>query len=293
MKNILYLAMSLFLVLSVQSCKEMGDADNNLLNDMGLNQGGLGEDRFLHQEVTSADTIAEYHYNGRKLVEVIGDSTITTINYSGEQINRIDFVGVVEGDSIIYTQLYNYSPTDHTKLTTITETRSVYEDIASQTAPLVFEKSRSQFDIKFNAAAKLDSVIMKHGVEIPAQTFEFTSYKKTGYTYDALQNVAKVANLYGGLAGNVFLAPTVEESFEFTEYDAGRSPYTLIPFGYLLHKTFENSYNGYRFSPNNPKRVLYSSNQIPVPVGSNTLFTYDALNYAISGWGVNYEYRPF
>ncbi len=293
MKNLIYLFVSLFLVLSAHSCKRLGDDDGNLLNNMDGNQGGLGEDRFLYQEVTSADTIAGYHYNGRKLVEVIGDSTVTKITYSGDQINKIDFIGIVDGDSISYAQLFNYEATNNAKLTTITETRSVYPNIAAQTTPLTFEKSRSLYEIKFNANAKLDTVTMKSGVEVPAQAFAFTSYEKSAYAYDALWNVTKVTKTYGGVTGNVLGAPLVNEAYDYSNYDDKRNPYSLLPFGYLLHKSFENSFNSYRFSVNNPKRVMFTSDQIPLPITFNTLYTYDALGYAISGWGTNYEYRPF
>lgn len=293
MKNLLYLFVSIFLILSVQSCKRMGDDDGNLLNDMDYNQGGIGEDRFLYQEVTSADTIAGYHYNGRKLVRVEGNNTVTNISYSGDQINKIDFTGVVDGDSIVYAQLFNYDPNNNTKLSTITETRTVYPNIAAQTAPLVFQKSRALYSIKFNANSKLDSVITRSGNEIPAQNFVFTSYQKSAYQYDTLWNVTKVTNSYGNVVGNVLGAALLTESYDFSNFDDKRSPYSLLPFGYLLHKTFENSFNSYRFSTNNPKRIMYSSDAIPLPILYNTLYTYDKIGYAISGWGSNYEYRPF
>ncbi len=296
MKKILYIFISLFLVSAIHSCKKIGDDDGNLLNDMGLNNGLLGENRFLYQEVTSADTIAEYHYTGRKLTKVLGDSTLTNIIYSGDLINSIDFNGIVEGDSIVYTQLFNYNPNNNNILSNITETKSIYKKIKAQhllPPPLVATKTKSKYDITFNTAGKLDNVIKKTGNDLPLTTFNFTSYQKTTYTYDALQNVTKAAVAYGGVAAGVLQAPSNNVAYDFGNYDDKKSPYRLIPFGYLLHKSFENSFNNYRFSPNNPKRVMLSGDLIPVPIPYNTLYTYDHLGYALTGWGVNYEYRPF
>ena len=293
MKNLLYLFVSIFIVLSIHSCKRIGDKDGNLLNDMGQNDGLLGEDRFLYQEVTSADTIAEYHYTGRKLTKVIGDSTVTNISYSGELIHKIDFNGVVEGDSISYTQLFNYSVTDVNLLTNITETKKVFENIANQTTlPLVSVNTKSKYDVVFEAD-KLKSVVKMTGKDIPLTAFQFTSYDKTTYSYDAKNNVTKAAVQSGNVTAGALDAPIRDISFDYYEYDDKRSPYKLLPFGYLLHKTFENAHYNYRFSPHNPKRIILAGNVIPVPVPHNTLYTYDHLGFALTGWGLNYEYRPF
>lgn len=281
------------MVLSIHSCKRIGDDDGNLLVDMDANQGGLGKDRFLYQEVTSADTVAGYFYNQRNLAKVIGDSTITNITYSGSLINKIEFNGVIEGDSISYSQLFNYDATNNNRISYITETKSVYADIAAQIAPLTFTKSKSLYDLKYNTAGKLEEVTKKSGDEIPLQTFVFTSYLQTAYTYDALWNVTKNTIKAGGISGGVLQTASENMTFEYSNYDDKINPAQLLPFGYILHKSFENSFNNYRFSPNNPKRVVYTSDLVPLPLTFNTLYTYDALGYALSGFGINYEYRPF
>ena len=92
--------------------------------------------------------------------------------------------------------------------------------------------------------------------------------------------------------GNLEPSP-VYETYDFTEYDSGINPYTLIPFGYTLHKTFQNPYLNYRFSANNPKKIIWETNVEPFPHVEETQYNYDALKYAVSGWGVVYDYRPF
>lgn len=293
MKKIIYFFASLFVVLSIQSCKRMGDDDGNLLNNMGVNNNLLGEDRFLYQEVTSSDTIAFYQYTGRKLTSVIGNDAITKISYSGDLINKIEYNGLVNGDSIAYVQLFNYNPANNNILSNITETRSVYIDIDNQTPPLVADKTKSIYEITFDNKGKLSSVLKKTGNDIPLTTFAFTTYEKTNYTYDALKNVSNAEIFYGGVSGGAIDPPSNKIAFEFANYDENRSPYTLIPFGYLLHKSFENPSYNYRFSPNNPKRIILTGDLIAVPITFNTLYTYDHLKYALTGWVQYYEYRPF
>lgn len=293
MKNLIYIFLAVGFLVSVHSCKRIGDEDGNLLNEMGQNDNLLGADRYLHQEVTSADTLAFYQYEARKLVRVLGNNTITKISYSGELINRIEFNGVVDGDSIAYIQLFNYSVTDYTKLANITETRSVFDDINNQTAPLVAQNTKSIYNITFDGNTRLEKVVKQTGVDIPLTTFMFSDYQTTEYTYDAVGNVTKAQMEFGAVNGGTLQPPHTELAYTYGEYDDGRSPYSLLPFGYLLHRSFDNPFDNYRFSPNNPKRIVLSGNLLPVPVPYSTLYTYDHLKYAKTGWGVYYEYRTF
>lgn len=296
MKKQTYLILSAVLLLfAVQSCQRMGDDDGNLLNNMNGNQDGLGKDRFLYQEVTSAKVLAQYNYVGRKLVQVLEDSAITNISYSGDLISRIDYNGVVEGDSISYTQEFNYDIMNGNVLNLITETKSVYEDI--HTVPfidIIVKRTNTMYEPTFDASGKLASVLSKTGNVVPLTPFVFTSYWKVDYTYNSSKkNVTNVYKEIGSIVmGNLEPSP-VYETYDFTEYDSGINPYTLIPFGYTLHKTFQNPYLNYRFSANNPKKIIWETNVEPFPHVEETQYNYDALKYAVSGWGVVYDYRPF
>jgi hypothetical protein len=97
MKQLFYFILLLAGISSMHSCKEMVDDEGNPLIDLN-ETGGLNGPRALYREVTNADTIAEYHYNGLLLSRVLtpgldNGNSVTDIMYSGDKISKIDFKG--------------------------------------------------------------------------------------------------------------------------------------------------------------------------------------------------------
>ncbi len=291
MKKILYLFLSVFTLVALDSCKRLEDQDGNLLNDMDANQGGLTGDRFLFQEVTAADTLAEYHYSGMKLTSVLTDSAKTTVSYNGDQLNKIEFRGLEDGDSIVIDRFFNYDV--NAKLTYITEVNTVYPK-TTPPDPVIPVTWKTLYDVYLSPAQKLDSIVAKTGQDIAGQAFAFTNYRKWNYTYDIRNNVSAVEYRVGPFAGNVFGPHTSFLTTAFADYDEMKNPYSLLPFGYVLSKNLDDPKNGYWFSPNNPKRILSTLEGFPPVVNTvSTLYTYDPQGYALSGFGINYDYRPF
>lgn len=295
MKKILYFFIAAFIISSTQSCKRLSGDDGDLLNNLGANLGGVGGARFLYQEVNSVDTLAQYNYNGTKMVEVLSDSAITKITYNGELINRINYDGVVEGDSTSYTRYFTYDATAK-YIINISETRSLYKDVRAvlPLLPAPVEKYKSLFDITYSTDKKLATILSRTGKETVGNVFAFTSYTRSTFTYDtAKKNVTKVIREAGPLAGTVFGPAAQTLTFAFSEYDDKISPYTLLPFGYKLNKMIDTPAAYYWDSMNNPKRTSVPSDVGPFPIEYSTQFTYDAQDYATSGYGINYDYRPF
>lgn len=291
MKKIIYLFASLFTLFAIDSCKRLEDQDGNLLNDMDANQGGITGPRFLHQEVTASDTLAEYRYTGMKLTKVLQDKAYTNITYNGDQLNKIEFRGKVGGDSIAFDRFFNYDPT--AKLSYITEVHTVYP-ATTPPAPVVPVTWKTLYNVYFSPAKKLDSVVAKTGQEIAGVPFAFSNYRKWNYTYDIRNNVPKVEYRIGPLSGNVQGPVTAFLTTVFADYDEMKNPYSLLPFGYVLSKTFDDSKNAYWFSTNNPKRIISTLDGFPPVVNTvSTLYTYDPQGYALTGFGINYDYRPF
>lgn len=315
MKQLFYFILLLAGISSMHSCKEMVDDEGNPLIDLN-ETGGLNGPRALYREVTNADTIAEYHYNGLLLSRVLtpgldNGNSVTDIMYSGDKISKIDFKGfldedndgAVEEDSISYTQLFTYGING--RLESISENRVVFTRTPG-TPPTIppgpwteARKIKKLYNLTYNATTnKMSTITMRTGDEVVGIPFEYTNYSITDYEYLG-DNVSKVVRSYGPMSGGQ-ITPTVatKYGYEFMDYDAKISPYSLLPQVYkisLLLSTEAKDFRSLILSPNNPKR--YSVTDLMMPIPSPVVFTsnynYDAQTYMTRGFGVYYFYKPF
>lgn len=292
MKNIIYLFAAFFIIASTQSCKRVMDEDGDLLNNLDANQGELNGARFLYQEVNSVDTIAQYNYNGLKLVEVLNKQSKTNISYNGELINKITFYKVVAADSIISTQYFSYDVTGKL-ITTISEVGTTYYDY-KDTTPGPIVKYKSVHDFTYTTDSKLKDITSRTGDDIPGTTFEFTSYLKFAFTFDAAKkNVTTIVRDSGPYIAGTFGPAAEQYVFNYSEYDVKVNPYTLLPFGYKVSALLDDPAKFYWISSNNPKKLVISNDTTPIPVELTTMYSYDAQDYVLSGFGKIYDYRPF
>lgn len=293
MKKIIYIFAAVFIFASTQSCKRISDEiDGDLLINLGANQGGLTGARFLHQETNSVDTLAHYNYNGKKLVEVIGKKSKTNIIYNGELFNKVTHYEINGADSLFYTQYFTYDVTAK-YITSISEVGSNYKAYKAVT-PGPVEKYKKLHNFEYTPEYNLKSVTSRTGAEIPGAAFEYTSYVKNAFTLNtAKTNVIKVVRDVGPYAGGVFGPAAAQDVFDYTDYDEKINPHTLLPFGYKASAMLRDTGKYNWFSANNPKTITISTELNPVPTVLTTNYTYDAQNYMLSGFGVNYDYRPF
>lgn len=292
MKKIIYLFAAFFIMASTQSCKRVAGEDGDLLNNLGANQGGLTGDRFLYQEVNSVDTVAQYNYNGTKMVEVFNKKSRTNITYNGELINKINFYKVVGPDSLVYTQYFSYDATAK-YITTISEVGTTYLAYKA-TVPGAVEKYKAIHDLQYSADKLLMNITTRRGKEIPATAFVYTSYTKYAFTFDALKkNIIKVKRDAGPYIAGSFEPATQKLVFDYSEYDAKINPYTLVPYGYKISAMLDDASRYFWISDNNPEKIVITEELVPVPTEIRTTYTYDAQDYVLSGFGKNYDYRPF
>lgn len=292
MKKIIYLFAAFFIIASTESCKRVMDEDGDLLINLDENQGGLTGDRFLYQEVNSVDTIAQYNYNGKKLVEVLNVKSKTNINYNGELINKINFYKVVGADSIVSTQYFAYDATAK-MITSISEVGTTYFAYKA-TTPGPIEKYKSVHDFTYTPDSKLKDITSRTGDDVPGIPFEFTSYIKYGFTFDAAKkNVTKVVRDSGPYSAGTFGPAAEQLVFTYSEFDEKINPYTLLPFGYKAAALLDDTAKFYWLSGNNPKKLVITNELSPTPTIISTMYSYDAQDYVLSGFGKNYDYRPF
>lgn len=308
MKQLFYFIILLAGFSTIHSCKDLLDEDGNPLLDM--NQGnGLTGPRALFREITDSDTIAEYHYNGLLLSEVLTDSaSVTNVMWSGDKISQVTFNGFLDldgngkldKDSISYTQLFTYG--NQGRLTTISENRADYRRLppvapATIGVKVLFSKTKYLYNLKYSTAtSKLDSIIMKSGPDITGTPFAYSDYSKAAYTYLG-DNVSKVVRHYGKINGNVMAPATEKYGYEFLNYDAQINAYTLLPFAYKVSALLSTKAKDNRsmiLSPNSPKRLTITdlTTPIPSPVIFSTDYNYDAQTYVLKGFGINYIYKP-
>ncbi|SIS96321.1 hypothetical protein SAMN05421786_103433 [Chryseobacterium ureilyticum] len=311
MKQIFYFILLIAGFSSIHSCKDLLDEDGNPLLDLN-NTGGLNGPRALYREITDKDTIAEYQYSGLLVTRVISDSaSITDIMYSGDRISQISFNGFLDldgngkldKDSISYTQQFNYN--NKNQIAIISENRSIYRrpaPVPPATTPgpqTLLQKEKKQYRLVYSTAtAKLDSITMKSGLDVPGTTFAFDKYSKIGYTYVG-DNVSGVVKHSGAmLPGDVFGAVNLKHNYVFYEYDSQISPFTLVPFAYKVSRlvaTDKNERESLMLSPNNPKRWSFTNTTAlpyPPPVVKSTNYVYDLQTYMTKGYGINYIYKP-
>lgn len=309
MKQIFYFILLIAGFSSVHSCKSLLDEDGNPLLDLNTTEG-LSGPRALYREITSKDTIAEYHYSGLLVTKVITDSaSVTDIMYSGDKISQINFNGFLDldgngkldKDSISYTQLFTYA--NNSKLATISENRSTFRRppiVPPATTPnpqTLLKKEKTLYNIKYSASTgKLDSIIMRNGPDVAGTQFAYTDYSRTAYSYVG-DNVSKVIRYYGPMAGGVFGGVIGKFSYEYYAYDDQVSPFTLLPHVYKISRLLSTEINDKEsliLSPNNPKRwsVTDLTPPIPTPIVKSTNYVYDPQTYMTKGYGVNYIYKP-
>lgn len=314
MKQLFYFVLLLAGFSSIHSCKDVLDEDGNPLVDLN-NTGGLIGPRALYREITNADTIAEYQYNGLLVTKVLTTGitkkakSITDIMYSGEKVSKINFNGfldldgdgAIDKDSVSYTQLFTYGNTG--RLESISENRSIFKrpppiPPAVTPGPMVlFGKTKALYNLRYSAAtAKLDSIIMRNGPDASGVQFKYTSYSKKAYTYLG-DNVSMVISHYGAMANDVFGAPIDKYRYEFLNYDNQISPFTLLPTAYKISRLLSvdnEEGDSFILSPNNPKRVtaLDLVPLIPAPIVQTTNYAYDPQTYMTKGFAVNYMYKP-
>ena len=82
---------------SLISCRDTFSETGDLLKDINYNAHTMGDQRYLYQETTSADTIAEYKYAGKQLIQIKGIDRMTYMSYSGDQVNQIRILLVEVG----------------------------------------------------------------------------------------------------------------------------------------------------------------------------------------------------
>lgn len=293
MKKIIYLFVALFLVASTTSCKRLSGEDGGLLNNLDANQGGLIGDRFLFQEVNSVDTLAEYHYTGKRLVEVLNPKSKTNITYNGELINKLEFYEVVGADSLAYIQYYTYDSTAKF-ITSISEVGATYLAYKAPT-PGAIVRYKALHDFAYNTDKTLKTITSRNGIDNPALPFQYTSYVRNTFTFNTIKtNVTKVIREVGPFSAGVYGPATAQDIYDFSDYDDKFNPQSLLPFGYKASALLDDTSKYYWISLNNPKRVTITTGITPpIVTGFNTNYTYDAQNYALSGFGSNYDYRPF
>lgn len=291
MKKLIYLFVCAVTAFSIHSCKRVGDDDGNLLNDMDANQPGLHGPRFLYQEMMGGIGINQYGYDLLKLVTVKNPLETTTISYSGDRIYKIDYDGWVGDDRTIITRFFNYAPNTNV-VTSITENETFYQDSSLPTPPPIV-KRKALYTITYQGEKKLEKIEMKQGKDVVGQPFVYTNYSIAEYTYDAdKKNVVKVDMKYGGIVAGNFDPPTALMTYNYMDYDDKKTPYSLLPFEYLLSVSLDNPYLNYYHSQNNPRRI--SSNDYVNPIQlKNTLYTYDPQGYPLTGFGMDFDYRPF
>lgn len=292
MKKIIYLFLAIFIVASTQSCSRVGDEDGDLLNNLDHNQGGLSADRFLYQEFNSVDTLAEYHYSGRRLVEVLNPRSKTNIIYNGELINKITSYQIVGVDSTAYTQYLTYDGTAK-YIKNISEVGATYKAYKA-TTPGPILRYKAVHDLTYNADATLKDITTKNGADNPAVAFQYTSYVRNTFTFGAdKKNVIKVVRDIGPYTSAGFGAAAQQKVYSYLDYDSKIAPHTLLPFGYNVTSLLKDVAKNQWLSANNPKQIVITDEMIPTPTVLTTNYTYDPLGYMLSGFGRNYDYRPF
>ncbi|NML58050.1 hypothetical protein [Chryseobacterium cheonjiense] len=309
MKRLFYFILLLVGISTVHSCKDLADEDGNPLLDINNNTGLIGA-RALYREITDADTLATYYYNGLQVSKVITrKASVTDVQYSGDKISRVTFKGFLDSDnngtldtdSTSYEQQFTYGNTG--TLDIISETRSVYKrtpPVPPSTIPgpwVILRKSKTLYNLTYSSTtSKLAKIVMRTGDEAIGVPFAYTNYSETNYEYSG-DNVTKVVRSYGPVAGGVFGAVTSKYGYEFSDYDAQINPFTLLPMAYKISRllsTEKNDLDSWILSPNSPKRksVADLTQPVPIPVVVSTNYNYDAQTYMRKGYGVNYIYKP-
>lgn len=297
MLNIIRLLSILFAIaISLVACRDT-DVQGDLLRGFKYGQNTMGDDRFLYQEVTSSDTLAQYHYTGRKLSHITGKKYRTQIEYSGDRVSVISHHSTLpNGDIVTLTQDFVYSTVSGGDvLEKIIEKKEVKTPASVPGGAEVIRNFHATYDITYNAQKKIETILKQEG-EAVAGVPTLTNYTKNIFTYDAnVKNITQNTIEEGTLSAGVLSAPVSTHIFEYIEYDERKSPYQLLQIEYLVHRlSLQKGAEAHIFSQQTPKKYTHSGSSIPVPLSiSNGELEYDADGYLTVGWQRIFEYRPF
>lgn len=291
---------------SLISCRDTFSETGDLLKDINYNAHTMGDQRYLYQETTSADTIAEYKYAGKQLIQIKGIDRMTYMSYSGDQVNQIRHIYKTDADSTHFTQNLIYNIAGSGKLDKITEQKSFFVFPTTPQGNLLETKYYAEYDITYNGAGKVATILKKEATLLPdpchphvqEPIFVYQTYKRIILTYDATNTNVVASKTESGAIDHCSMtlsAPVFERNYEYLEYDGLKSPYKLLPYEYLIFRISqaEDSYEGYIFSPQTPEILKRSGTAIPVPQElATSKRKYDKDNYLTLGWFRVFEYRP-
>ncbi|WP_449399797.1 hypothetical protein [Chryseobacterium wanjuense] len=99
------------------------------------------------------------------------------------------------------------------------------------------------------------------------------------------------------MSGGVFSPAITKLAYDYSNYDAKLSPFTLIPTAYKISRLLSTEINdveSWILSPNSPKRFSITDLTLPIPVPTvfSTDYNYDPQTYMTKGYGINYIYKP-
>ncbi|MBD8084335.1 hypothetical protein [Chryseobacterium caseinilyticum] len=312
MKQLFYFILLVAGLSSVHSCKDLVDEEGNPLIDLNENSGLIGP-RSLFREITNADTIAEYRYNGLLLSKVLtkGKSTrsVKDLMWSGDKVSKITFYGfldedkdgALDADSVAYTQLLTYGAGG--RLTIISENRISYvkKIPTGGTVPalpwVIDKKYKKIYNLEYATGTdKLSKITMRNGEEVTGVPFDYTLYSISNYAYSG-DNIATVTRDYGTITAGTFGTPTEKYKYEYFTLDTQINPHTLLPFAYKIShllSTRVNDEKSHSLSINNPRRLTITDMMMPIPtpVVFTTNYAYDPQTYMTQGFGINYIYKP-
>ncbi|PIE50398.1 MAG: hypothetical protein CSA38_03050 [Flavobacteriales bacterium] len=287
MKKIFSLFALAIILFSIQSCNRLQDDNGDMLNDIDMTQDVLSSDRFLYREYNQGQKEKEYHYDQRKLVEVVRlmESAVVTLEYNGNTLDKVHYTKDDGTNNITYTRVYRYD--EQKKVEKIREVKQITAE--GQVTPTVH---RSVYTISYDGSSKLKTILMKTGQEVTGQDFAFTGYSKADFVYQG-NNIVQQNKIYGLMDGQELGEVVSETTYVYDRYDDKKTPFSLLPYRYRLSQLLDYEAEAYRFSENNTRKITVSSTQNPLPVSVTTLFTYDEEGYALLGYGKSYDYRPF
>lgn len=295
MKSI-YTLFAALLLLILGSCKDER-VPEDLLRNINYTPPVLGENRYLYQEVTSSDTIAEYRYAGRRLVQVKGEKSLLTITYAGDQMASMTLnQKFASGDSIAVVKDLVYNLTGTGKLDRINETAVHVIPAATAGASPTVINTRSSYDITYGNTKKPTVILKKSGIFQVGQPVVLTSYERWRLSYGAQESNATQLIYDLGTLNGTTLTPVSTVLYEYGGFDTKRSPYTLLPMEYRIHRLIDNSSadKAIVVSDNTPTDLRITGTGYIVPYTyKNTGLAYDPLNFLTAGWNRTFVYKPF
>lgn len=283
------------LLLILGSCKDERISDD-LLQNISYVTPVLGENRYLYQEVTSSDTIAEYRYAGRHLAQVKGEKSVLNMSYTGDQIASMTLnQKFASGDSIAVVKDLVYNLTGTGKLDRINETAVRVIPAATAGTPPTVINTRSSYDITYGNA-KPTVILKKTGNFQVGQSLVLDSYERWRISYGPQDaNVIQLIYDRGTISGTT-LTPAATVLYEYGGFDAKRSPYTLLPLEYRIYRLVDNSSTDKAIvlSDNNGTDLRITGTGYTIPYTyRNTGLAYDPLNFLTAGWNRTFIYKPF